>query len=137
MHAGTDAFAGKAERPRPNYFGPQRRRAVQMPGPSARYCRARPTRTDLDKRLEHRLGFLQRCLKKNCPVKNTTHLENKRPVSNKEILNCRRTGAGLPAFFSLLTADALNATRKMLAALHPWAKAFWYRSPQKKSNLKL
>jgi hypothetical protein len=48
MHAGPDAFAGKAKRPRPNYFGPQRRRAVQMPGTSARYCRNCHTQTDLE-----------------------------------------------------------------------------------------
>jgi hypothetical protein len=38
-------------------------------------------------------------------------------AGNKDILDCHRTGAGRAAFFSLLTADALNATRKTLPAL--------------------
>jgi hypothetical protein len=36
---------------------------------------------------------------------------------NIDILNYRRTGAVRAAFISLLTADALNATRKTLPAL--------------------
>jgi hypothetical protein len=55
----------------------------------------------------------------------------KRVVGNKDILNCRRTGAGRPAFFSLLTADALNATRKTLPAPAPWKNAVRYRSLKK------
>jgi hypothetical protein len=38
---------------------------------------------------------------------------------------------GRPAFFSLLTADALNATRKTLPAPAPWKNAVRYQNLKK------